>query len=346
MGVLIDTRSMLKGGKRQPVKRPAVALALLSLLLACALQLAAPQRAHADALPPVCASGVGLDAKGVDSPALFSVGADDTVARNRAWVNSAVSVLTCHDNSHDGNGRVHDPGDLLAVLVCKIDLYARWTADGTSLGKPGNDEQPGADGRAPPANSHAPASETTNEDTDAGSNADGNTGAGIGTDSASLAAEEAQEPSANTEAPPVDAEVPPVVAVEQPDAGLVNGTTPKAALPGWALANLSLTMLGCLAAVITLVVRNPRARSENASIRQRGYLVTWRVFNVLAALSALIVFSFTENLAGRMVLADWVTFVHVLVALFQVLFSVLATHHREDDHRDQDDGTISYRPSL
>jgi uncharacterized repeat protein (TIGR02543 family) len=173
-----------------------------------------------------------------------------------------------------------------------------------------------------------------------------------------------------------------------PDTEITPTPTPTTTLPDdstplsgahWALLNLILTILGCLVAVITLVVRRKnredeererraqalaqaqaqaqakgmsksQAKAARAALAQaqadynalqgdeeqrRSSRVVWRALNIVAALVAIIVFVLTEDMRNPMVFTDWWTIVHVIIAVIQIVLSVLVSRRQKKERLEE-----------
>jgi uncharacterized repeat protein (TIGR02543 family) len=111
----------------------------------------------------------------------------------------------------------------------------------------------------------------------------------------------------------------------------------------WALVNLVLAFLGCLFAVMTLALSNPResarkkhgasgkAGRESASAKRRSYRALWRALNVIAAAGAATLFFLTENTSHLMALFDTLTMAHVGIASAQTALFILTVRSLKED---------------
>lgn len=138
----------------------------------------------------------------------------------------------------------------------------------------------------------------------------------------------------------------------------------------WALVNLILTVIGALFALVMLVsywrkrkveededeAEERRARVAAAEMRgEEDYeeepedtkkRLAWRIVPAVLAVLAVILFILTENIFLPLVLVDWWTLAHVIVAALQIICWIVASRRKDITEEDTDEEMDAARQSL
>jgi len=129
----------------------------------------------------------------------------------------------------------------------------------------------------------------------------------------------------------------PIVNVEPP-------IIPEAPGGAWALVNLILTVLGVIVG-LWFFISYFTGKQEHKQNPRRKRRFAFRIVNILAAIAAIIVFILTENMRLPMVMVDIWTIVHVIIAILQIILTVLAVTWKRQQSSDETQSEYSGAPA-
>ena len=102
----------------------------------------------------------------------------------------------------------------------------------------------------------------------------------------------------------------------------------------WALLNLILAVLTALGSVLLLIGYFGKKEKNNGeyTVNKKG---VWRVFSLIPAIGAIVAFILTENMGNSMVFTDRWTLLMVIIAVVQVIVTILAKKDKEKADEDE-----------
>ena len=129
---------------------------------------------------------------------------------------------------------------------------------------------------------------------------------------------------------PTPTPTPEVVIVEEPDVPQGPGGSAAA----WALLNLILTIVTSIASLVLLVgyytgkKKNEDGSEDEDGLKRKGL---FRILSLIPALTAIIVFIFTENMANPMVFTDKFTPIMIIIAVVQAVVCLLSIKSEKEE---------------